>query len=67
MFFPNSQFSQFLIMQMTPRNQTLGRIVLNVSKFILAISLAAARVSVAQTNMTIYSRFTGQRLVGWEL
>jgi len=40
---------------MSPRNQALGGIVLNVSKFILAISLAVPMVSVAQTNMTIYA------------
>ena len=39
---------------MTPQNQPLGGIILKVSKFILAVSLAAPAVAVAQ-NMTIYA------------
>ena len=39
---------------MSPRNQVLGGISLNVWKFILAASLTVPIVSVAQTNMTIY-------------
>src|ERR1700690_4602600 len=47
---------------MTPRNQLLGGIFLNVSKFILAAALAAPTLSLAQGNMTIYA---DSRVNGW--
>ena len=40
---------------MTMRNQNLGGIILKVSKFILAVSLAAPAGSLAQNNLTIYA------------
>ncbi len=40
---------------MTLRNQALRGIVLKVSKFILAVSLIAPTVSMAQSNLTIYA------------
>src|ERR1017187_3042079 len=47
---------------MTMRNQNLGGILLKVSKFILAVALAAPAVSVAQ-NMTIYA---DSLINGWQ-
>ncbi len=40
---------------MTPQNQPLSGIIPNALKFILAVSLAAPAVSMAQSNMTIYA------------
>jgi alpha-L-arabinofuranosidase len=40
---------------MCPRNQVPGRLFPKISKFILAVLLAAPMVSAAQTNMTIYA------------
>src|SRR5208282_5176211 len=47
---------------MSPRNQALGGIVLHVSKFIWAVLLAAPALSLAQTNMAIY---TNSLVNGW--
>jgi alpha-L-arabinofuranosidase len=47
---------------MPPRNQALGGIVPYVSKFIWAVLLAAPALSVAQTNMAIY---TNLLVNGW--
>ena len=48
---------------MTMRNQNLGGILLKVSKFILAVSLAAPAVSGAQNNLTIYA---DSLINGWQ-
>jgi alpha-N-arabinofuranosidase len=40
---------------MTPRNQSLDRFFLRLSKFVLVVLLAMPVVSLAQTNMTIYA------------
>jgi len=50
------------MLAMRHKSEFLGGVLLNVSKFILAVSLAAPAVSVAQ-NMTIYSNSLAN---GWQ-